>query len=360
MAAHNLSRREMIAAMGAMAVLSQEVTAAENSQPKWPFDPNHQGLYTRDELWKGYDSVPANNSSLDWKIYEYFVGRSKYAPPREELIAQRTHDTNIDLAVNEFLQLDETAAPNGKKVVVFVGSHSQLRDDQWYKRAAELAFELFQAGYYVVSGGGPGMMEATHVGVWMSRYGAAALADALSILATTSKPPAGSPLKQYEMPDYWNKSVDVTTKYPAGNESLGVPTWFYGHEGANAFSTHVAKYFSNALREEKICAVGIHGTIFLPGGPGTAQEAFMDAAENAYASYNWFSPMVFYSDQATSTLTKGLIETLIVGKKYESLKMITAAQQPTEVVSFLKSHPPVNNNPPQPPTAPKKMFRRAD
>lgn len=223
-----------------------------------------------------------------------------------------------------------------------------------------MAYALSEAGYYIVSGGGPGLMEATHVGAWMTAFGTDALADALSMLATSSKPPAGSNSKQYEMPDYWRKATEVIDKYPRGGESLGIPTWFYGHEGANAFSTHIAKFFSNAQREEKICAIGINGLIFLPGGPGTAQEVFVDAAENGYASYNWYSPMVFYSDSPTSFDQQTLVHKLMAGKKYATLGMITSVQTPQEAIAFLSTHPPVNANPPKPFGQPTAMFRRAD
>lgn len=325
-----------------------------------PFDPNKSTLYSSEELWNGYDSIPENNTSLDWKIYKYFVGKSKYSPSREELISQRTHDANIEIAINNFLNVDETALPVGRKVVVLVGSHSIYRDDARYKKAAELTFELYKAGYYVVSGGGPGLMEATHLGVWMSKYSMDELNDAISIISNSTKPIAGSNLKQYEMPDYWKKSLEIIAKYPNGNDSLGIPTWFYGHEGANAFSTHIAKFFSNAQREEKICAIGVNGVIFLPGGPGTAQEVFVDAAENGYASYNWYSPMVFYSEEQTSKDEKALVEKLLAGKKYETYSMIGESKNPHEVISFLDSHPPINANPIVKSIQNFNLFRRAD
>lgn len=312
------------------------------SKNPWPFDPDRASLYSRDDLLTGYDSDPANNNSLDWKIFEYYLGASKYSPARPELAAQRHHDSGMDSAVNAYLNIDETSAPKEKRVVVVMGSHSMYRDDPWYRKAAEMGYSLKKAGYTVVSGGGPGIMEATHLGAWMSKYGTADLDKAIALLATTSKPEPGSSKKQYEMGDYWLKAVEVTKMYPNGNESLGIPTWFYGHEGANAFATHVAKYFSNALREEKLCAIGVHGIVFFPGGPGTAQEIFMDAAENGYASYNWYSPMVFYSDRPETEKARELVTAYMKGKKYGDLSMIHAASTAKDVVGFLDSHPPVH------------------
>src|SRR5262245_46735592 len=164
-----------------------------------PFDPERSTLYTREELWSGYDSVAEKNESLDRRIFEYFTGASKYAPAYAQLLAQRRHDANMDYAVNKFLHLDATAAPKGRKVVAIVGSHSTFRDDPWYRKAAELGYALNRAGYFVVTGGGPGLMEATHLGVWMSHYDEKALADALHTLAATAKPSAGTAKGQYEM-----------------------------------------------------------------------------------------------------------------------------------------------------------------
>lgn len=38
-------------------------------------------------------------------------------------------------------------------------------------------------------------------------------------------------------------------RLPSGwQPTLGVPTWFYGHESSNFFATHVAQYFAKAIR----------------------------------------------------------------------------------------------------------------
>lgn len=79
-----------------------------------PFNSQKKTLYTRDELWSGYDSDPAQNKSLDWKIYQYFSGKHKYFADRWELIEQRVHDSNMDLAVNLFLELDQTGLSKKK------------------------------------------------------------------------------------------------------------------------------------------------------------------------------------------------------------------------------------------------------
>lgn len=320
---------------------------AHSSQP---FNPDRDKLYTREELWTGFHPVIEKDKSYDGQIFNYFDRASKYAPPLDELRQQRKHDAGIEHAVNDFLGIDERGFPK-KKVVVIMGSHSRDRHDPWYGRVSRLTYALSKHGYFVASGGGPGLMEAAHLGAYMAKsYSAADLETALPILASSEKPSAGK--KQYQMPDWWDVALQVTRKFPAGGDSLGIPTWFYGHEGANAFTLQVAKFLSNSLREEKMCAIGVHGVIFAPGGPGTMQEIFMDAAENAYHSYNSFSPMVFFSESEDSKDPADAKE----GKKaramsdlvkqasspeYLAQNMFLISATPAQIVEFLDAHPPV-------------------
>ncbi len=84
-------------------------------------------------------------------------------------------------------------------------------------------------------------------------------------------------------------------RWPRGGSaggSLGIPTWFYGHEPPNAFASQIAKYFSNAIREDTLLHVCTAGVVFLPGRGGTVQEVFQDACENYYATAETVAPMV--------------------------------------------------------------------
>jgi predicted Rossmann-fold nucleotide-binding protein len=74
--------------------------------------------------------------------------------------------------------------------------------------------------------------------------------------------------------------------------SVGIPTWFYGHEPPNAFAGQIAKYFRNAVREDTLLHHCRAGIVFLPGAAGTVQEVFQDACENYYATGRDVAPMV--------------------------------------------------------------------
>ncbi len=64
---------------------------------------------------------------------------------------------------------------------------------------------------------------------------------------------------------------------------MGVPTWHFGHEPPNAFASKVAKYCSNAVREDALLRICRGGLIYLPGAAGTVQELFQAVTGNYYA-----------------------------------------------------------------------------
>ena len=66
--------------------------------------------------------------------------------------------------------------------------------------------------------------------------------------------------------------------------SLGIPTWFYGHEPPNVFCDVIAKYFSNAIREEGLLARANAGIVVLDGAAGTVQEVFQAVTPLYYAA----------------------------------------------------------------------------
>jgi predicted Rossmann-fold nucleotide-binding protein len=139
----------------------------------------------------------------------------------------------------------------------------------------------------MVSGGGPGAMEATHVGAWFAGNTIENLEKAISILA---KAPIYNDV-------YWlDKSFEVLQQYPKSKfKSLGIPTWLYGHEPPTPFATDIAKYFKNSVREDKLLTIAKGGIIFAPGSAGTIQEIFQEATQNHYLSFGYASPMIFFN-----------------------------------------------------------------
>jgi uncharacterized protein (TIGR00730 family) len=78
--------------------------------------------------------------------------------------AIKTSDSwQIFKIMSEFVQGFETMSKIGPCVSVF-GSARTKPDNQYYKQAEEIGYLLTQSGYGVISGGGPGIMEAANKG----------------------------------------------------------------------------------------------------------------------------------------------------------------------------------------------------
>lgn len=65
--------------------------------------------------------------------------------------------------MSEFVDGFEVLSQVGKAVSIF-GSSRSRPDNKYYKKAEEVAFLLAKAGYAVITGGGPGIMEAGNKG----------------------------------------------------------------------------------------------------------------------------------------------------------------------------------------------------
>ncbi len=119
----------------------------------------------------------------------------------------------------------------------------------------------------------------------------------------------------------WARSAAaVVERHPEGTPSLGVPTWFYGHEPPNFFATHIAKYFANAIREAILLELCNGGIVFLPGSGGTVQEIFQDACENYYGTPGTIMPMVLVGQEHWLRRYPAwpLLQSLAAGRQMES------------------------------------------
>ena len=290
-----------------------------------PYDPYRRHLYTWQELMAGEEA----GESLDLRIYTHF-SQSRYNPGIHEALSQRIHDHAIDDCLRELLVFDGQGM-TARRCVGIMGGHGTRRDDAFFRATALTAHALAQAGYYVVSGGGPGIMEAANLGAYFAAYSVEELLAALAHLI---------PAPHYTSPGYLDRAREVLAHYPQATENLAIPTWFYGHEPSNLFATHIAKYFSNSLREDMLLAISLYGVIFAPGSAGTTQEIFQDAAQNHYATYGWYSPMVFLGRERYEIRTSlfPLLRQLAWEQAYGDLLFLS--DDPAEIVAFIQAHPP--------------------
>ena len=97
-------------------------------------------------------------------------------------------------------------------------------------------------------------------------------------------------------PATWASRTTSGTRFAPGGDSLAIPAWVTAGEPISQFASHIAKYFSNSIREDGMLAVATAGIVFAPGGAGTMQEIFQDAAQNAYRTFGR-SSMAFLDTQ---------------------------------------------------------------
>lgn len=293
-----------------------------------PYNPYRKMLYSWQELMQpGTAGTP---NTRDWDIYNHFY-QTRFNPDIREALTQRIHDHAIEHALREMLEYDDEGMTK-RKCVGFMGGHGALRTDEFFLKTAICAKLLADQGYFVVSGGGPGIMEAANLGGWFAGRELAELEDAIIML---------SQAPHYTSPGYTEAAREVLVKYPNGGESLAIPTWFYGHEPSNLFATHIAKLFSNSIREDSLLAICLFGVVFAPGSAGTTQEIFQDAAQNHYATHGYHSPMAFLGRKRyqIDTLVFPLLRQLAWDTSYS--EMLFISDSPEEVADFIKTHPPI-------------------
>ncbi len=302
--------------------------------PDLPFEPYRAMLYTADELYTGYRRGGGRHSfatdTTDARIYAHYAA-NRASPPLLVALAQRLHDHAVDDALADWLgAADVAGAP--RKIVAIMGGHGLIRGSAAYRGVATMAKDLAERGYILASGGGPGAMEATHLGSW---FAGASHAEMKRAIETMSAAPS------YADDAWLDLALDARASRSCGAESLAVPTWFYGHEPTNVFATHVAKYFSNSIREDGLLAIAKHGVVFAEGRAGTVQEIFQDACQNHYLTAGVASPMVFYGVRYWTRELPALplVAALSRGRLYE--KMVAASDDVAAIVRFIVDHPPV-------------------
>jgi predicted Rossmann-fold nucleotide-binding protein len=300
-----------------------------------PFQPIRDKLYSSRELMEGFDATDPLSmmKSVDFKSFVYFVVNGRAAPEDPYAgMMQALHDNSILRAM--WAHLDGV----GRPVSAIMGGHREDRGSPTYVEVTRIAKRLTEAGFLMASGGGPGCMEATHLGALLAGREDAEIERAVEPLRQVLHLPdsrdmvaSDGTIKEEivkEIHAWAAPAVEILDRYEkGGGESLAVPTWHYGHEPISPLATHVAKYFLNSIREDVLLALASNGIIFSPGRAGTLQEVFQDAAQNYYDPM--FAPMVFWDKRFwTDDLPVGpLLEGLFV-----KLKKMTPEQFKAKVL----------------------------
>ena len=293
---------------------------------KMPYKVFPNKLYNAQSLYLHYK--PGYHETYytcyDTIVYDRYMAMGKSTSDIKETLCRLLHDHSISNAIDSFV-----ADYDEKDIVAVMGGHAVKRTEPIYRQIAAISKRLTEMGKLMVSGGGPGAMEAVHLGAWMAGRSDAELEDALSIVA---------PTPTFREKGWLTTAWQVMDKYPRDPQfhSLGIPTWFYGHEPATPFASQIAKFFDNSLREDCIISLPKGGIIYTPGSAGTFQEIFQDAAQNHYKTLGVASPMVFLGKQyyTEEVPIYPLLHDLQDRGKYQNL-LLSITDESDDVIRFL-------------------------
>lgn len=240
--------------------------------PETPFNAYRATLYSPDDLL----DVPPDHyeRSLDARVYAWSRQRTGDVA---HTLAAAMHDHAIDDALTSWVR--------GRRIVGVMGGHRVRRDEPAYADAARMGRALTLAGRTVATGGGPGAMEAANLGARGAAASEEVLEEALGVVARV-------PTYAGAMTAWLRTGLEARALLGPASDTLGVPTWHYGHEPPNVFQTAAAKYFQNSVREDLLLRVATAGLVVLPGEGGTVQEIFQDACEVSYADEAGWTPIV--------------------------------------------------------------------
>ena len=321
--------------------MAEPVSAPAVTEPL-PFQPIRNTVYTAQELFDGYQPSVAGSygTTMDFRSYQWFVktGRSTPIDPYAAMM-RALHDSSVTFDVGAIIA--------GRRVVGIMGGHQLPRDSAAYRSIAELGRDLARRGMLVCTGGGPGAMEAGHLGAALSGHEDAQLDAAISVLRAMPNMPTlirivgpdgtADPALVQIAHDWFAPAWEMSRAIVDPVASISIPTWHYGHEPTTPFATHIAKLFQNSIREDGLLTIARQGIVFTQGSAGTLHEVFQDAEQNFYATGHpeaagpLFSPMIFLdSDYWTNKLpvhqlVDALFETAdpVVVKAFKKLVLVT-------------------------------------
>jgi len=274
--------------------------------------PPPSALYTCDQLMAGYLPDDVHSIARTFTFEQYLAFEPYKASgilDRDGLAAIGAHDARINQLLLDYLYAPDTP----QKIVGMMGGHSVGRSTAAYADLADLARFLSQRDYLIVTGGGPGLMEAGHLGAYCRALEDTAW-DAIKGRLREIRPgsdqdivpnadPSPDPAAErltlaqkqglHRWYQYGATLREVVSTEPG--KSLAISTWQYGTEPVMPLATIYACYFQNSIRESQLVRESRAGIIYGRGGGGTLREIWQDLEENYYVKRREeLTPMIFF------------------------------------------------------------------
>jgi predicted Rossmann-fold nucleotide-binding protein len=252
--------------------------------------------------WELYDSYQEDvdwwENSRDRKIYNWFMQDKRVVQTSASaLIQTRCHDSGLERAIANFIV--NHVGEHDMPPIAIMGGHNISRISTAYWEVVKLARALARRHHLIITGGGPGLMEAGNLGALLAPFPDEKIEEIVPILCVQNAQDfKGNPKPWFEAAKKVLDNLFGDWKNPPHRDSLslGIPTYLYGHEPSNIFATHIAKFFHNSLREDGLVTLADGGIIFAQGNAGTVQEIFQDACQNYYANNEFApTPMVLFN-----------------------------------------------------------------
>lgn len=225
-------------------------------------------LLSRDnKLFVNKEFSTSENERLRQALYQCSLKKEKSSVFLEQRMLS-------DLDTNKALKHHFSEVPK-EQVIGVMGAASLPRGTKVYRETALMGKHLRENNYVIITGGGTGAMEASHLGVWFAGRTDNELKQAIDELQN-------APLASD--PNYMKLASEIKHKYPRilPGHDIGFSTFVFLDNPPNAFSHFSVVYFNDALREQALLRASTGAVIFVAGGAGTNFELHFALAQNAY------------------------------------------------------------------------------